>query len=156
MKNHSPFPQARSHTPCLIPWGRQQRKQETSISLANVNTILTNKIIIIIIYHDFLPPLGRCSLVKSDNTRTIINIYPLAHILEICDMIFSSCARFKIYPDRNNNNNNDLLKKYGNTKNQHIKGLMVWHSKSPQCILIAVIYHHYQISGDQMGIMVSG
>ena len=50
--------------------------------------------IVIIIYHDFLPPPWRCSHVKSDNTQTIINIHPLAHILDICTLIFSSCDLF--------------------------------------------------------------
>ena len=51
-------------------------------------------IIILIIYHDFLPPVRRGSHVKSDNTHTVINIHPLAHILDICALIFISCAIF--------------------------------------------------------------
>ena len=39
-------------------------------------------IIIIIIYHDFLPTPRRGSHVKSDNTHTVIRIHPLAHILD--------------------------------------------------------------------------
>ena len=58
-------------------------------------------IIIIIIYHDFPPPPRRGSHVKSDkHTLTIINIHPLAHILDICALIFSSCALFTVYPNR--------------------------------------------------------
>ena len=53
---------------------------------------------IIIIYHDFLHQRRRGSHVKSDNTHTISNIHPLAHILDICDLIFSSCAVFTVYP----------------------------------------------------------
>ena len=34
----------------------------------------------------------------SDNTHTIINILPLAHILDICALIFSSCASFTVDP----------------------------------------------------------
>ena len=33
-------------------------------------------------------------VVMSDNTRTIINIHPLAHILDICAFVFSSYAIF--------------------------------------------------------------
>ena len=55
-------------------------------------------IIIIIIYHDFLPPPRRGSHVKLDNTHTIINIHPLAHILDICPLVFSSCALFQFIP----------------------------------------------------------
>ena len=54
---------------------------------------------IIIIYHDFLPPPWRGSHVKSDNTQSS-NIHPLAHILDICALIFSSCALFTVYPNR--------------------------------------------------------
>ena len=61
---------------------------------------LINRQLQIIIYHDFLPPPRRGSHVKSDNTDTIINIHPLAHILDICALIFSSCALFTVYPDR--------------------------------------------------------
>ena len=57
-------------------------------------------IIIIIIYHDFLLPIRRGSLVKSDNTHTIVNIHPLAHILDIWTFVFSSCALFTVYPNR--------------------------------------------------------
>ena len=39
---------------------------------------------------NFLPPPRRGSYVKADNTRTIINIYPLAQILDISALIFSS------------------------------------------------------------------
>ena len=38
------------------------------------------------------------SHVKSDNTHTIINIHPLAHILDICAFIFSSCALLTVNP----------------------------------------------------------
>ena len=38
---------------------------------------------LIIIYHGFLPPPRRGSRVKSDGTHTIINTYPLAHILSV-------------------------------------------------------------------------
>ena len=40
------------------------------------------------------------SHVKSDNTHTIINIHPLAHILDICALIFNSCLFFLVYPNR--------------------------------------------------------
>ena len=40
------------------------------------------------------------SHVKSDNTHTIINIHPLAYILDICALIFNSCAIFTVYPNR--------------------------------------------------------
>ena len=45
---------------------------------------------------DFLPIWG--SHVKSDNTYTIINIHHLAHILDTCTLIFSSCSLFTISP----------------------------------------------------------
>ena len=38
------------------------------------------------------------SHVKSDNTHTINNIHPLAHILDICPLIFSHYALFTVYP----------------------------------------------------------
>ena len=47
-------------------------------------------IIIIIIYHDILPLPRRGSHVKSDNTHKIITIHPLAHILDICALVFST------------------------------------------------------------------
>ena len=53
----------------------------------------------ILIYHEFLPPPMRGSHVKSDNTHTLSNIHPLAHILDICALIFSSCALFTVYPN---------------------------------------------------------
>ena len=37
---------------------------------------------------------------KSNNAHTIINIKPLSHILDICILIFSSCAIFTVYPNR--------------------------------------------------------
>ena len=52
---------------------------------------------IIIIYHDFLPPPRRGSHVKSDSTHTIINIHALAHIIDICPLVFSSCPLFIVY-----------------------------------------------------------
>ena len=39
-------------------------------------------------------------------------------------------------------NYNDLLKKY-RVKELHIQGLMVWHSRSRQCILTAIKALHY-------------
>ena len=39
---------------------------------------------------------GGGSHVKSDNTHIIINIHHLAHILDICALIFSSCALFSL------------------------------------------------------------
>ena len=57
------------------------------------------KVITLSIYHDFLPPPRRGSHAKSDNTHTIINIHPLAHILDICALIFSSCAPLTVYPN---------------------------------------------------------
>ena len=41
-----------------------------------------NRVIIIIIYHDFLPTPRRGSHVKSGKTHTVIKIHPLAHILD--------------------------------------------------------------------------
>ena len=35
--------------------------------------------------------------VMSDNTHIIIIMHPLAHILHICALIFSSCAPFTVY-----------------------------------------------------------
>ena len=32
--------------------------------------------------------------------NTIINMHPLAHILDICDLIFNSTAVFTVYPNR--------------------------------------------------------
>ena len=58
------------------------------------------KYILLVIYHDFLPPPMTGSHVKSDNTHTIINIHPLANIIDICALIFSSCALFTDYPNR--------------------------------------------------------
>ena len=52
---------------------------------------------IIIKYHN-LPPPRRGSHVNSDNTHTIINIHPLANILDISALIFSSCALFTVFP----------------------------------------------------------
>ena len=43
-----------------------------------------------ITYHDFIPTPWRDSHVRSHNTHTIMNIHPLAHILDICDLIFGS------------------------------------------------------------------
>ena len=43
---------------------------------------LIQNIIIIIIYHDFLPTPRRGSHVKSGKTHTVIKIHPLAHILD--------------------------------------------------------------------------
>ena len=54
----------------------------------------------IIIYRDFPPPLRSGCQVKSDNTHIIINAHHLANILDICALIFSSCARFTVYPNR--------------------------------------------------------
>ena len=70
----------------------------SSIHLLCVDMIeIANSILLlIIIYHDFLPPPKRGSHVKSDNTHTIITIHPLAHILNICALIFSSCALFTV------------------------------------------------------------
>ena len=39
-------------------------------------------------------------VVMSDNTHTIINIHPLAHILDTCALTFSRCALLSIYPNR--------------------------------------------------------
>ena len=56
---------------------------------------------IIITCNDFLPPPRRGSYVKSDNTHTqSSNKNPLAQILDTCALIFSSCARFTVYPNR--------------------------------------------------------
>ena len=48
---------------------------------------------IIILFHDFLPPPGRGSHVRY-HTLTIVNIHPLAHIRDTCSLIFSICALF--------------------------------------------------------------
>ena len=82
---------------------KRARKKKRK-SLSSQNTIILNIIykyliiIIIIIYHDFLHPPRRGSHVKSDNTHTIINIHPLAHILDTFALIFSSCLLFTVYP----------------------------------------------------------
>ena len=47
----------------------------------------------------FSPP-RRGSHVKSNNTHIIINIHPLAQILDIYSLIFSSCPLFTVYPNR--------------------------------------------------------
>ena len=52
------------------------------------------------IYHDFVPIPRRGSHVKTDNKLTIIAIHPLAHILDICALIFSSFAFFTVHPNR--------------------------------------------------------
>ena len=52
-----------------------------------------------IICHDFLPTPRRSSHVKSDRTHTVTKIHPLAHILDTCALIFSSCAPFTVSPD---------------------------------------------------------
>ena len=54
----------------------------------------SNIFIIILTYNHFLPPPRRSSHVESDNTHTIINIHPLAHLLDICSLIFSSLRPF--------------------------------------------------------------
>ena len=54
-------------------------------------------LLIIITYHDFLPHQGGV-VMSSQITHTIINIHPLVHILNICALIFSSCALFTVYP----------------------------------------------------------
>ena len=42
-----------------------------------------------------------CGIVtSSQTTHIIINIHPLAHVLDICALIFSSCAIFTVYPNR--------------------------------------------------------
>ena len=47
-----------------------------------------------VIYPDFLPPPKKVSHVNSDKTHTGINIHPLALILDICQLISSSCGLF--------------------------------------------------------------
>ena len=47
-------------------------------------------------YHDFLSPPMWGSHVKSDNTHIIINIHPLAHLLDICPLVFSGSALFSL------------------------------------------------------------
>ena len=69
------------HTACAATWGIKIRKE------------------VIIIYHDFLPTPWWGSHVKSDKTHTIINIHPLAHILDTWALIFSICALFTVYPN---------------------------------------------------------
>ena len=44
------------------------------------------------------PSTRRGTHVKSDNTHTIISINPLAHIPDICTLIFSSCVPCTVYP----------------------------------------------------------
>ena len=60
--------------------------------------VFCSQLLLLIIYHDFLPPARRGSHVKSDNTHTIINIHPLAHIFDTCAMIFSSCTLTQFIP----------------------------------------------------------
>ena len=62
--------------------------------------VLDTRSDIIIIHHDFLPPPRRGNHVKSDTTHTIINIHVLAHMLDICALIFSSCVIFTALPNR--------------------------------------------------------
>ena len=50
-------------------------------------------------HQDFLHPLRKGNHVKSDNSHTIINIDPLAHTLDNCALILSSCAIFTVYPN---------------------------------------------------------
>ena len=40
-------------------------------------------------------------------------------------------------------NNNDLLEKRWRYKELHIQGLIVWHSRSRQCVLTAINTLHY-------------
>ena len=47
-----------------------------------------------------IPPQRRGSHVKSDNTNTIINMYPYAHILVTYALIFISCTLLTVYPNR--------------------------------------------------------
>ena len=69
-----------------------------SVRLTKPRLASSHKILSLTIYHDFFSPPRRGSHVKSDNTQTIINNHPLAHILDICALIFSSCAFFTVYP----------------------------------------------------------
>ena len=58
------------------------------LCIFKMHSILSLCIIILIIYHDFLPTPRRGSHVKSDiththtHTHTVIKIHPLAHILD--------------------------------------------------------------------------
>ena len=76
-----------------VPTTHQKRSHDGP-SHPNRNTI-------IIINLNNIPRLSpstrRGTHVKSDNTHTIININHLAHIPDICTLIFSSCAPFTIY-----------------------------------------------------------
>ena len=58
---------------------------------------LLYNVIIIIIYHDSFHQGG--VVMSSQLMLTIINIHPLAHILNNCALIFSSCALFTVYPN---------------------------------------------------------
>ena len=53
---------------------------------------------ICIIYHDFLPPPRRGNHVKSHNTHIIINMHPLAHLLDICSLVFSALFNLQFIP----------------------------------------------------------
>ena len=39
-------------------------------------------------------------VMSNQITHTINNIHPLAHILDTCALIFSSCTLFTVYPNR--------------------------------------------------------
>ena len=39
-------------------------------------------------------------VMSNQITHTIINMHPLAHILDICGLNFSSCAFLTVYPNR--------------------------------------------------------
>ena len=81
----------------------QQRDEELQVR-SFIQYIINN----IIIYRDLLIPPRTGSHVKSDNTHTqthtIISTHPLAHILHICALIFSSCALFIFIPTASCNN----------------------------------------------------
>ena len=92
----SPFPKAILNGTFLF---RSVKTMNNWKRIAIKQILLTNySANIIIIYHGFLPPPRRGSRVKSENTLTIINIHSFAHLLDICALIFSSCALFTFIP----------------------------------------------------------
>ena len=67
-----------------VVWG-WRRRIDSVLTLSQhctPDSFLIILIIIMITYHDFLPPPRRGSHVKSDNTPTVIKIHVLAHILD--------------------------------------------------------------------------
>ena len=86
---------------CIISTYYYKNMHSHIVSRDELPSALWYLIIMIIIYHDVLPPPRRGCHVKSDNTHTLSStIHPLAHILNTCTLIFSSCVIFTVYPNR--------------------------------------------------------